>query len=326
MSVNYAFPSKQQVGLRITFACGTSRQAGFRISHGCRNRLSLFVQCVFIAIKYLHEPQSQHHKIIQRDPNEPRLPRYLAVSIDSVGVQSVRVRIVESLSSSQLGSSGVPVSEIIGTGTVDTVCVGLLVKDSGGLVLSVAGRRHSWELREEDGAVGDVACRGDGVCQDIGIAAAVLVVTVGGGGGGGAAAVTGDGSQTGRNSVLGGAGRRLEVGGELGTCGSCGGSRCGKLVAVGERSADGGKLGAGTAGANSSALVQVKGLGDPSGLGTIHSDGELLGVVRQSAEQLGGVLLGVGDQTTGKDLKVTTVVQRVKSSGFNGNLLCLAGL
>lgn len=95
------------------------------------------------------------------------------------------------------------------------------MKDSCGLILSVAGGRDGREVGEEDRAVGDVAGRGYSVRQDVGRAAAVLVVAVGCGGRTGAAAVTGNRRQTSRHGVLGGGGGRLEVGAQLGAGGSC---------------------------------------------------------------------------------------------------------
>ena len=127
---------------------------------------------------------------------------YLAIDVDSVGVQSIGVCVIESLSGGQTRGSSVAIAKIVCTGTVDTVGVSFFVEDSGGLVLSVAGGGESRKLGKEDGAVSDVAGRRDSVSQDIGRAAAVLVIAVGGGSGSGAAAVTGNRSQAGRDCVL----------------------------------------------------------------------------------------------------------------------------
>ena len=200
------------------------------------------------------------------------------------------------------------------------------MKDSSGLVLGVAGRGESWKLGEEDRAVGDVAGRGDGISQNVGRAAAVLVVTVGSRSSSGAGAVTGNCCQASRDSVLGGSGGRLEVRAELGTSTGRGGSRSGKSVTVGKSGADGGELGASAAGANRSTLRQVKSLGNPSSLSTINGDGKLFRVERESTSQFSGVLLCVRNQTTGENLEVTTIVERMKSSSLNSDFLSLSGL
>jgi hypothetical protein len=279
-------------------------------------------QHIFIAKKeYLQEPPHTPHRL-HRSP----LVNNLAVGVDSVGEQRVRVSVVKRLGSSQTGSSAESVAEIVSTRAVDGVGVGLLVEDGGGLVLGVAGLAQTGEVGEEDGAVGDVAGGGDGVGQDVGAAALVLVVAVGGGGGGGAGAVAGDGGQARGDLVLGRRGGRLEVGANLGAGAGGGGGRGGQLVAVGQRGADGGELGAGAAGLDRGALGQVDGLVDLGGQGAIDGDGELLGVVGEGARELGGVLLSVGDKTLGEDLEVTTIVERVESSSLNSDLLGLSSL
>lgn len=200
------------------------------------------------------------------------------------------------------------------------------MEDSGSLILSVAGRGKSWKVGEEDGAVGDVAGGRNSVSQDIGGAAVVLVITVGGGGSSGAATVAGNCCQARGDRVLGGSSGRLEVGAQLGASARCRSSRGSKLVAVGQSSADGTQLSTSATGANRSTLGQVESLSDLGSLSTINSDGELLRVIRESTRQLSGVFLGIGDQTGSKNLEVTTIVERVKSSSLDSNFLGLSGL
>lgn len=101
-------------------------------------------------------PQSSpSHQVTPATSSKPGIT--LAVDVDSVSVQSVRISIIESLRGGQLGSSRVSVTKIVSARAVNTVGVGLLMKDSSGLILSVASRRDSGKFGEEDGAVGDVA-------------------------------------------------------------------------------------------------------------------------------------------------------------------------
>lgn len=86
----------------------------------------------------------------------------------TISVQSVRVGIVQCLASREFSSSRISVAEIIGSRAVHARSVGLLVQDSGGLVLSVAGRSKSRKRTEEDWAVGDEVCRWNGVGEHVG--------------------------------------------------------------------------------------------------------------------------------------------------------------
>lgn len=247
----------------------------------------------------------------------------------TVGVQSVRVSVGQSAGSRKRSGGRVAVAVVLSAGAVDGGSVGLLVKDSGSLVLSVARAGESRELVEEQRAVGDVVVGGQGVSEDTGLTAAVDVGAVGAGltaGGGGT--VAGNGAQTGGDGVAGAGGGGFEVGLESGG-GARGGSRgsgSGQLVAVGERSTDGRQLGARAVALDGSALGEGRQGGlNLGGLGRVDVNGEVVALVGQDgARKGGGVGLGVLDGTLGEDVVSAALGQVVELGDFDVDLDGLA--
>src|SRR5690242_1058679 len=93
---------------------------------------------------------------------------HLAVDVHGVGVQSVGVGVVEGLSGCQTRGCRVTVAKIVSARAVDAVGMGLLMENGSSLVLGMASGAKSRQIGEEDGAIGDVAGRGDSIGQNIG--------------------------------------------------------------------------------------------------------------------------------------------------------------
>jgi hypothetical protein len=73
----------------------------------------------------------------------------LASSVDSVGIKSIRISVENSGRAGEASGSAVTVAVVLSTRAVDARSVGLLVEDSGGLVLSMALGRKSRKIAEE---------------------------------------------------------------------------------------------------------------------------------------------------------------------------------
>lgn len=229
----------------------------------------------------------------------------------TVGVQSVRVSVRQGTGGSERSGSRVTVAVVLSAGAVDGGSMGLLVKDSSSLVLSVALARESRKLVEEERAVGDVVVGGQGVGENVGLAATVNVSAVGAGlSSSGRSAVAGNCAQTGSDGAAGG-GRGglkerlmsvvssrhtrskviyLEVCLECG-CGARsggGGSGSGQSVAVGEGSTDGRQLGARAVTLDRSALGErLEGSLDLGSLLRVDVDGEVVALVREDRAREG---------------------------------------
>lgn len=247
----------------------------------------------------------------------------------TIGVQGVRVGVGQGTGGSERGGSGVAVTVVLSTRAVDSRGVGLLVKDGRSLVLSMALASESWELVEEQGAVGDVVVGGQGVSEDTGLAATVDVsavsasLTAGGGG-----AVAGNGAQTGGDSAAGTGSGGLEVGLESAgrTGGGGGGGGGGQPVAVGQGSTDGRQLGARAVTLDGSALGEGRQSGlDLCGLGGVNVNGEVVALVGQDGAREGSrVGLGVLDGSLSEDVVGAALGQVVELGDLDVNLDGLA--
>jgi hypothetical protein len=87
----------------------------------------------------------------------------LASSVDSVGVKSIRISVENRSRAGEASGSAVTVAVVLSTRAVNARGVGLLVEDSGGLVLSMALGRESRKIAEEERAVSDVVVGGESV-------------------------------------------------------------------------------------------------------------------------------------------------------------------
>lgn len=96
---------------------------------------------------------------------------HLAASVDSVGVQSIRVGVVQSLRGGEASSSAVAVAKVISA--LDGGKVSALVKGGGGLVLRVARAGEGGQSAVVQRAVDHDSLGRDGVGQDVALAVAV---------------------------------------------------------------------------------------------------------------------------------------------------------
>jgi hypothetical protein len=108
-----------------------------------------------------------HEKVVELDN--------LASSVDSVSVKSIRISVEDCSRAGKTSGSAVTVAVVLSTRAVDGRGVGLLVQDSGGLVLSMALSRKSREVAEEERAVSDVVVGRESVGEHARRAAAVNV-------------------------------------------------------------------------------------------------------------------------------------------------------
>lgn len=140
---------------------------------------------------------------------------------------------------------------------------------------------------------------------------------------GSATALSSSLGEGGSDSTAGAGSSGLEVLGEL-AGGTRGSSRRGlesQAAAVGKSSAGRSATGASAVTLHNGALGLVaEAAADLLSLGAVDVGGDLVADVGQSASNLGGVGLSIGDGTLGKDVERTTVAQVVGASDIEGDL------
>lgn len=243
----------------------------------------------------------------------------------TVGKESVRVSVSNSLRGGKTGGGAVTVAVVLSARAVDGRGVSGLVKDGGGLVLGVARPAQSGELVEEQRAVGHVVVGGESVGQDTGGAAAVDVSAVGASdSAGGGAAVAGDGAEASGNGVADRGGGALEEGVEPGGGARCGGGGCaaGQAAAAAEGVGDRSAARAGAVALDNSTLRDsVDGLLDSERLLGVNVKRDSLARVREDVSgQLSRVEVGKEEVAVGGYIVFATLGELVDLSKLNLDL------
>lgn len=199
------------------------------------------------------------------------------------------------------------------------------MNSSGGTVLAVA-RAGVGGHGEEGWAVSHVAGGGDGVGNDTTAASAVDVSAVPAGAAtGGRAALRAHAGEDAGNGGAGGGAGGLEELGHLGGRAGRGGvlANGGQVDALTEGSRGGGQAAARAVGLDGSALL-VEGDAGNGSLLAVDLSLDVVGLERNGANKLGGVLLSKRESTRSRDVELATDGKVVELGNVEGDLNAVA--